>query len=221
MIRAQIVFPVILCGLLAVSGCIRLGSRAEYIRYYVLGGEWTRDGRGSDAAQSGLSVGMSQLKLASYLEQPYIIIREGTHEISYSEFHRWGEDLDRAINRTVAGYLAARLPIMRVDIAPWPSWAEYDYIVQVSVLRFEGTVTGTTQLLEPGGSAHLLATWEIVNPETRETLDRGITEIFEDEWAVGNYADLVARLDVSLERLAQDLLTALIALENPRSTETR
>lgn len=55
----------------------------------------------------------------------------------------------------------------------------------------------------------MLANWEIIRPPDGEVLTRGTTEYREDGWTVGDYAGLVARLDVGVGELSDNLVAAL------------
>ncbi len=204
----------ILFPLLFATGCVNLGPKEVPIHYYVLGGQVPPQNTVSEGSD-GLAIGLRQPELASYLDMPFILTRRGTHRVEFSEFNRWGERLDRGINRTVAAYLAARPSIERVDVVPWPRNVQYDYLIQVRILRFEGIEPVTTLPAPPGslrGDVHLLATWEIIDPAQGTTVDRGTTEYRREGWIVGDYENLVAHLDIALQSLATDLHTHLLRL---------
>lgn len=200
--------------LLFATGCVNLGPKEVPIHYYVLGGEGVPRNTVREGLE-GLTIGLRQPEIASYLDMPFILTRRGTHRVDFSEYNRWGERLDRGINRTVAAYLAARPSIERVDVVPWPRNVQYDYLVEIHVLRFEGIEPVTTIPPVPGtvrGDVHLLATWEIIDPAQGGVVDRGTTEYRQEGWIVGDYENLVAHLDVALQTLAADLHTRILQL---------
>ena len=202
----------LLATLLSLAGCFSLSHGAPPQQHYVLGaGDAAEEAvapadRSMEEADTHL-VGLRPLRLADYLASPFIVVRRGSHQIELSEYHRWGEDLGRAINRTVAGQLAARASPLRIQVAPWPAGTSPEHVIQVQVLRFEGVARG-----DPGdgeGEAHLLATWEILRPLDGVVLARGTTEVREGGWSVGDFDGLVALLDAALEVLARDLALGL------------
>ena len=89
---------------LALAGCVRLlEPRQSDIQYYVLG---TPDANIETMQQhdtTHIALGLRRVRIADYLDSPALVTRRGAHAIRFAEFHRWGEDLARAINRTVAG----------------------------------------------------------------------------------------------------------------------
>lgn len=203
-------FLLVLGALFAGPGCVNLDPQEDPTRFYVLGGAWEEAAPTPDT--TGLAIGLRAVQLASYLETPLMVVRLGPHEVRFAEFHRWGEDLDRGINRTVAGNLAARPFVRRVDVVPWPARARFDYEVQLHVLRFEGVQTGGPAA--PGGTAHMVAVWEIMSPDDR-ILARGTTDYVGEGWATGDYEGLAALLDEGLEALAADVLAGLAAVRTP------
>jgi len=210
------------------AGCVDLEPRQSNMRYYVLAGE---NPPPADTATSpedeaaGLAIGLRRLRIASYLDTPTIVTRMGPHEVHFAEFHRWGEDLPRAINRSVARHLTMHDGIARVDVVPWPERTEHAYVVQIHVFRFEGEAPppppgeevdpderGLRRVGEPG-TVHVVATWEVVDPDTETVVVQGRTEEALEDWTVGDYGTLVQRLDESLRALATDIGVAVERVE--------
>ncbi len=197
------------CGLIGLTGCFSLSRTAPPQRHYVLGGTALQENE-PPLELAGLKIGVRRLRLASYLEAPFLVVRRGAHQVGYSEFHRWGEQLDGGINRAVAGYLAAQAPFGGVDVAPWPPQEEYDYLIQLHVLRFEGLAPEEPSAVE--GEVQMLATWEIIRQRDGVVLARGTTDFRQGGWRQGDYASLVAILDAGLNVLSGDLVSSLSEL---------
>jgi len=197
---------------LSLAGCFSLSREAPLQQHYVLGVGGAPDHAAPPADRpgedvSGHVIGLRPTRLADYLASPFIVIRRGAHQVEFSEYHRWGEDLSRAINRTVAGHLAALAPPHRVEAAPWPTGTAPDHVIQVHILRFEGVARDDS--VNGEGEALLLATWEILSRLDGAVLSRGTTEVREGGWSVGDFDGLVRLLDAGLEVLAEDLALAL------------
>jgi uncharacterized lipoprotein YmbA len=208
-------------ALLALTGC-SLGRASQPLEQYVLGGTGLTQpavtANGTSRAVVDVTIGMRRLDLASYLASPAIVLRRGAHQIVTSEYHRWGEDPGAGINRAVAGYLIARAGgdgVRAVDVAPWPSRARHDYLVQLHVVRFEGTAA--EDITSTNGAAHVQATWEILRQADGAVLARGLTDHVQAGWRVGDYAALVTLLDGGLIALAGELLDCLRRLDADRS----
>ena len=198
--------------LLSLASCFSLSRSAPPQQHYVLGAGGPAEHAAPPANQtksdaSELLIGLRPPRLADYLASPFIVVRRGMYQVEFSEYHRWGEDLGRAINRTVADRIAARAPPHRVVAAPWPSGTSADHVIEVHILRFEGVAPEAS--VNGEAEAHLLATWEILHPQNGSVVARGTTEVREGGWSVGDFDGLVRMLNAGLETLAEDLVLAL------------
>jgi uncharacterized lipoprotein YmbA len=215
----------LLAALLPLAGCFSLSRNAPPALHYVLapGGAAGEPDAPILAAERGAGagfVGVRPARMADYLASPFIVVRRGAHQVEFTEHHRWGEDLGRAINRGVAGRLSAAAPL-RVEAAPWPAGTSPSRVIQLHILRFEGVAPQTGEPSSGGegasgapvsGEAHFQATWEVLHPLEGTVLARGTTEVRDAGWRVGDFHGLVRLLDASLEILARDLAQALEAL---------
>ncbi len=200
-------------------GCVKLARESPRLQLYALGGG---TGNGIDgatptattgaatvgtttAARRSLTIGLRRLELASYLSVPAVMMRRGLNKLEASEFHRWGGDLDEAINRAVGAYLAASPTVRAVDVAPWPSRVRHDFVVQLHVSRFEGVADSAAT----DGRVHLMAGWDIIRPLDGAVLVRGTTDDRGSAFRVGDYAGLVTGLDAALARVARDINACL------------
>lgn len=197
--------------LLGLAGCFSLGRNTPEQQYYVLGAGSGNGGAAVAPDSAAATLGVRRLDLAPYLAVPFVAVRRGANRMTFSEFHRWGEDLSDGINRALAGYLGRHVPARTVEVAPWPLRARHDLLIQVHVLRFEGVAAEEPSSVE--GEAHMLAAWEIIRPADGIVLARGTTERRTAGWTVGDHAGLVALLDTGLSDLADDVAGALEKLE--------
>jgi uncharacterized lipoprotein YmbA len=208
-------------GLLALSvaGCVRLlEPRASDATYYLLDRAQQTGASTPDTAR--LTVGLRKPRLASYLDPTRIVTRRGSHQINFAEFHRWGEDLDRGINRTVAQNLETRSGIRSVEAVPWPEGSTFDYVVELHVLRFEGVgpppdPEADDDAPAPEGHSQMAVQWAIRHPKADTILARGQTRHRTDDWRVNNYEALVEHLGRGLDALVDDVGTRLHTLDRP------
>lgn len=206
----NIIRLLLLFALAGLTGCFSLGREAPIEKHFVLGGSVMPDAIAPSDQLSGVQIGLRQIRMAEYLESPLVVVRQGRHEIYYSEFNRWGGTLSNGVNRAVAGYLKALAPFDAVDVAPWASRTTHDYLIQVHLVHLEGLAPEEPTNLD--GGAHVQASWEIINPQDGAVLVRGTTDYQDDGWTVGDYAGLVDRLDAGLWELSRDLVAALETL---------
>jgi uncharacterized lipoprotein YmbA len=185
------------------TGCFKLARESPPVERYVLGGASTVAMASAAPGAEGLTLGLRRVDLAPYLSTLEIVVRRASNEIVGSGFHRWAESPSVGLNRAVASYLLAAPSVKSVDVAPWAPRSQYDYLVQLHVLRFEGVDAGT------GGSSHVQLRWEIVRPPDDSLVARGVTEVSSDNWRVDDYAGLVTQLDRGLVVVARDIVGCL------------
>ncbi len=181
--------------LFIASGCINLDPQHDPTRIFVLSGNSPTV---PTAAIEGFAVRFKRIELPSYLDSPKMATRQGDFEIVYSEFNRWGEDLDKAIGRVLAETLLAHPRIREVSLFP-SNQAESDYQVSLSISRFEG---------KNKNAAVLEAQWKILNAETGDTIETGITST-RRPWDGNDYDALARALSDTLAVLGQDISRAL------------
>ena len=194
----------LMVALLTLPGCFSLSRKAPPVERYVLGGIRAAPMSALSSDSLELSIGVRRLDLAPYLATLAIVVRRENNEIVTTGFHRWAESPSAGLNRALSGYLALADGIRSVDVAPWPVRTTQDFLVQLHVERLEG-VASAARL----GEAQLLARWEIIRPSDGVLLARGLTDYRAAGWVVGDYSDLVARLDQGLVALTQELVTCL------------
>jgi len=194
-----------LCASLAVTGCFTLARPTPPLEEYVLGGS----GRAVTAAPArdagGLTIGLRRLDLAPYLSSTAIVTRRES-QIVTSGFRRWAEDPSAGIMRAVAASLRSSPTIQAVDVAPWPVPAPHDFLIQLHVSHLEGVVADA---MVGTGAVRVMASWEIIRARDGVLVARGESDRTDAGWTVGDYADLVARIDKQLTGLANDLAACL------------
>lgn len=203
---------------LSVAGCVRLlEPRTSDATYYLL--DRAQQTAPDLADTTGLSVGLRQTQLASYLDATRIVTRRGPHRINFAEFHRWGEDLSRGISRTVARGLEAHSAIHSVETVPWPKGSTFDYIVELHVLGFEGVGPppnpNADDVPPPEGHSQMTVQWTLRHPEADTVLVRENTHHRTEDWRVNDYEALVANLGQGLDVLVDDVGTELQTLDRP------
>lgn len=190
---------------LALGGCFKLARTSPPVERYVVGGAVPIVTPAVSSDSTDLSLGLRRLDLSPYLATLAIVVRRENNQIVTTGFHRWAEAPSTGLNRAVSGYLKAADGIRSVDVAPWPIRSEHDFLIQIHITRFEGVTLGRVG----GGEAHLLASWEIIQPDDGSILARGITDHRSRDWPIDDYTGLVSRLDSGLLRLSQDVLACL------------
>ncbi|MFB6098063.1 MAG: membrane integrity-associated transporter subunit PqiC [Salinibacter sp.] len=206
---------------LSVTGCVRLlEPRTSDATYYLLHDPQSWSFPSTDT--TGLAVGLRRTRMASYLTDTRLVVRRGPHQIHFSEFHRWAEELNRGISRTVALALMDRPDVRLAETVPWPKGSRFDYIVQLHVLNFEGVgpppdPKAKENAPAPEGHSQMVVRWTILEPESETVLARGLTRHEHDGWRVTNYGALASHLGEGLQKLANDLGDRLQTLDSPEA----
>ena len=139
-----------------LCGCLNLEPVSDPTRHFVLGSmapaaETTR-------ATPGMTLGLSPVVLPEYLARPWLAVRTSENEIHYSDFNRWGEQLDRGIQRALARNLSQLVDSSRIWMDSWRQ-DEVDTVVRVVVHQFDVDVNGRVvldaqwQVLKGNGSS--------------------------------------------------------------------
>jgi len=200
-------------ALIGLQGCLSLARSEPPQVHYVLGSEAFRQEAAPTDAVSDITVGFRRLKMASYLDVPFMVVRRGANQVDFAEYHRWGEPLKAGINRVVAGALVAH-GFQEVAVAPWPANTRFSYLLQIDVARFEGVAPDAPGPTE--GVVLLLATWTITRHLDGELIASGTTDYQRQGWRVGDYAGLVTLLEEGLGVIADDLAVVLAGLRPGR-----
>lgn len=196
----------VLLSVILLPGCFGLSRGAPEQQYFILGAA-AGVPRAESQDTDPLVVGVRLPQLADYLASPFVVMRRGANRIEFSSQDRWGEDLALGISRRLVGEMALLAPASRFDPVPWPPSTQMDRILQLQILRFEGVAPAGEGAAT--GEAHLLASWEILNPVGNAVLARGSTEIRTPGWRQGDFAGLVALLDAGIGELAKEIVEGM------------
>jgi uncharacterized lipoprotein YmbA len=182
---------------LALSACV--GSPSRPAQFYDLAVEDTAPLPGADGFSQ--TIGLGPITLPGVLDRPQIVTRASAHEVTLSEFHRWGGDLAGILNRTLTQNLMNLLGTQRVTPFPWPSREGPDRQLAVDFFRLDG---------ELGGHAVLEGLWRIRDPQSgaecraqRFRLERPVAET--------DYRAFVSALSRGLGELSRQMAQGLLA----------
>ncbi len=144
-------------------------------------------------------VGIGPVNIPEYLNRPQIVLRSGGNEISFQDFHLWGEPLKDSFARVLAKNLIHLLETDRVLIFPWFGSARPEFLVTVDVFRFDGGL---------GGEVYLDAVWTLYRHHEKVWLDSN-RMVLKETCAGGNYEALVDAHNLLLLRLSKNIAEAL------------
>jgi hypothetical protein len=206
-LRSNVYVVLLLSLCLALSGCLNLDPQADPTRFYLLSAS---NEAGVSQDEEGLSIGFKRVDVPSYLKNRKIVVRLDSDEIRYSEIHRWGEDLETGISRTLATNLTAKNGVQQVSVVPWQDNSVHDVEIKVKILRFDGA---------DDGNVILRALWEIQDPSTGNNLATGDTSVNRSGWNGRNYGRLASLMSDTLASMSRDLSEAISKLSLQSESE--
>jgi uncharacterized lipoprotein YmbA len=159
---SRIAFVAIVSTLL--TGCL-FKPKAVSTRHFVLTPISTIEPTG--AATEQLSVGISHVKMPSYLLQSSIAVRNGANEIEYLDNASWGERMDQSFQQTLAANLSRLLASDRIYLTDWAR-DQVKVRVFINVQQFD---------VDTSGHGTLLAQWRITSPDNDTPLKSGHTQL--------------------------------------------
>lgn len=185
-----------------LAGCTLIESRPDPSRFYVLDAPAPERPSvpaagvaGARAAAWAFPLAVARVQVPSYLDQSHVVSRTGGSRVTFSEFNRWLEPVDKGATRVFSNSLAERLGATKLAQEPSLDVYRDGVLVQVNALRFDG---------ELGGEVLLHARWRASAVHDGSTLMTG-----EREERVrcegGDYQDYAAAMGVAIDRLAADV----------------
>ncbi len=186
-----------LLPILALTGCV--GGTSPATQFYVLKPAPAASEYPVLQVPTDLSIGLGPIQLPPMLERPQIVTRIQGHSVVLGEFDRWVGNLKENMARIMARQLMRQLNTSRVALHPWPRHRELDLQVRLDILRFDGTLGGTTELS---------GTWTLVDGSGMKELR---TEAFNMTHATAGpeYEDLVASMGQTTAELTNQIGAAI------------
>jgi uncharacterized lipoprotein YmbA len=142
------------------TGCLFKKTTVP-VRHFVLASIPVSERASADG--DPVSVGISSVKMPSYLLRNSMVLRKSPHEIEYLEDSLWSERLDQSFQRTLAANLSILLPSDRVYLSAWEP-DQVEVTVFVNVEQFD---------VDAQGRGELVANWRIAGAENDRPLKQG------------------------------------------------
>lgn len=190
------------CALLALSMAIGCAS-TEPSRFYLLSSVPGDSEAKRQVSEHCTSLAIAPVRLPDYLDRPQIVTRSGKNELLMAQFDRWAEPLAETFPRILAQNLSHLLCTKAIFLYPWKSSVEYDYRINIEIIRMDGKL---------GEGVALEAWWSIArNTEKAEVAAQRST--FLEPSKTGNYADLVEAHSHAVSSLSRAIADEIKRLE--------
>jgi hypothetical protein len=193
--------PIVTCGAVVVLlfGCATT-TPSKFYTLHALTSEVA--GERSVSVKDAVGVGIGPLSLPALLDRPQIVTRTSSNELSFAEFDRWAEPLDKNLYRVLTENMSTLFNTDHVYAYPWKSSAKIDYQVAIDVIRFDVT---------SDGEASLVARWTVYGGESREVLLKKRSHLRESAGSI-DFHSLVSALNKTLEDFSREVAAAIKSL---------
>lgn len=196
----KLVFGACLLALM-LAGCLGTGRPVDFYTLTPL----PRPAGGADATP-GASIALYPVVIPEYLDRPQIVTRADDHQITLSEFNRWGGTLKHAFASVLVENLNVLLAGRRANVMADTLSFDPNYLVTVTVNRFDGQL---------GEAVWLNAAWSIWDVKAKKMLAVK-TSLLQEKPAAQGYAALVAAESRALAALSREIAGELDrALKSP------
>jgi hypothetical protein len=179
--------------LLAGLGCLKPSAPVIY---------HTLQGAPEGGPGRGPAVEVMAVHLPEVLQRPQIVLSLGPGSVELAAGHRWGNPLEKDLQRVLVADLGGLLGSGRVAAYPGGPAVGAAYRVEVDIIRCQG---------RPGGTLNFLATWMITRPGGVEAVVLASTRVLEPVAALTTEA-LVAAHEQAMARLSADIAGRLQGL---------
>jgi len=188
-----------LAAVLGLSACTFLSPEPDPTRFAVLAAvDDLPDAPSPAAAVEGLTVGVGPIVVPEYLLRPEIQTRTAGTRLVPSLTERWGEPLDRGIQRVLSIDLKRALGAERVVLHPWYATEAPAAQVQIAFSRFER---------EDPGKVVVRAAWSIRRAASNTPPIEGETHL-ERATSSGDGASAALELSLALAEMAREIAAA-------------
>jgi uncharacterized lipoprotein YmbA len=173
------------------------------------------------AGDSEVAIGVLPIALAAYLDRSGIVLRTRPNELAISSMHNWIEPLDTQARRVVARNLSQLLGTDSVFLLPEQRLMALDYVVEISVERFEivtavglpatenGPVPSADEATSEAEEAILEARWTLLAGDERRVLRTEPARLAVMVEGPGTFERRVAAMSDALGRLSRAIATEI------------
>lgn len=188
-----------LLALLALPGCLALGTPSRPTTFYLLSSLGSEDPEAlAGASPAGPAIGVGPVEVPAHLNRPQIVTRAEDNRLELAEFHKWGEPLRDSIARALAENLAVLLETQRVVTYPWARRTPVDHRLRVDILRFSAG---------PDPNVHLRCRWTLYDGDGKLVAAR--RSHLSEPAGLSDYDAIVQAMSHAVRGLAREVAEAI------------
>jgi len=184
-----------------LAGCLGASRPVDFYTLTPL----PRPTSGPDATP-GTIIALYPVVIPEYIDRPQIVTRTDDNQIALSEFNRWGGTLKHELTNVLMQNLNVLLAERRANVMLDTLTFDPNYLVTVTVNRFDGQL---------GNTVWLNAAWSIRDLKAKKMLAVK-TSVIQEKTAAQDYAALVAAESRAIAALSREIAAELDrALKTP------
>ncbi len=184
-----------------LAGCLGASRPVDFYTLTPL----PRPAAGPDATP-GTIIALYPVVIPEYIDRPQIVTRTDDNQIALSEFNRWGGTLKHELTNVLVQNLNVLLAERRANVMLDTLTFDPNFLVTVTVNRFDGQL---------GNTVWLNATWSIRDLKAKKMLAVK-TSVIQEKAAAQDYAALVAAESRAIAALSREIAAELDrALKTP------
>lgn len=127
----------ILCAAMLLPACGLLSPREDPTRFVILAAVDEMPDASEPSRPGKTRVGLGPITLPDYVQRSEIVARQGGTRIVPDKTERWGEPLQRGVERVLTTDVARILGAKSVILHPWYAAEKPDVQIQIAFARFE------------------------------------------------------------------------------------
>jgi uncharacterized lipoprotein YmbA len=148
-------------------------------------------------------IGIGPLSLPALLDRKGIVTRAENNSVQIAEFDQWAAPLKDNVLAVLSKNIATLQPNAIVRAYPWSVYGNVDYRVIIDISRFDS---------QPGKSANLEASWEIMEEKNHTIVSNGQTKL-QQPLNDASFISAAQGLSKLLSEFSQQLSLALIQIQ--------
>ena len=199
---------VLVAGLLFMQpGCSVLQPKADLTEFYVLRSPASVARIPASVGGRPVEIRVGPGNIPEYLNATPIAVEDGANRLRYLDRHHWAEPLSKAIGRTLAGDLAARLDPARVTVYPDPVTGTSNLEIRYTITRFEGRLNGPVTLE---------VSWQVFQmPAAAVLAEHRSVYVISSTTGRQEVGDYVERMVEAIGQWSRDVAEAIRARQTP------
>lgn len=142
----------------------------------------------------GTIIGVGPVDVAAYLDNPKIVIRTSSNELSYAEFDRWAEPMHDSVAAIIARNIGLLLKDTQAIVDPWLE-VKTRYRLVVKINRFDSDANGVVTL-----QSH----WALLDADKRTELVLSASDVSVQSPGT-DYTSISKGMSQALEQLSKDI----------------